>query len=1037
MDQPAQLISIPLDLGIDVSISEQGGGKGAVSMVNFDFAAEGDVVPRGTIERLPESGDVNVAPGPLLPQPTVPAHRRASTVPLEVSCIARAATSARLFAAQAATANQYTLMVMTCRDESNAAAADDPDNYLEFVVYDTSGTVLTTSLIAPGAPIADVKVTAAVSSGGLARFYVTYVDPSANTLTGTLWAFDPVALTLAGTAVTTLFSSLDAGNWCSSVHAVERNDTGLSLFIATTSSGTLRYRVVSGLDGSAAAAVNTALTSANYTEMASCHADGIITVVTGHSGGATALGIYSFNDVTFSVSTHSQTFPTITLSRRVAVVPDDIAGSTNVLAFVELTNGTDAVYCNAGIGVLTTMGEMQNIRLADAGTWIEEDDLTADNSQHRVPLIGLTSAEAIKSNFRSHVIARVFFNSVTNAPRLSSAACVAHSDSGATYGRVEFSLPHTRIGPLPKYTFDGGPVVALPVLVVTRTTADRTITADGGIDVFDRAVRLTTITANAHAHRGIVKLGPNTYIGGSVPSAWDGRNLSPAGFPLPPHSVKADDSGVTGGGLPEGTFSYKIRQHYQDMQGTIFESPVVFLPTAIQLNPATHTPQLTLYPGVLWANLFTAQTGAHFGTDIFRNPDTEESGDLTSRKAFTISSGMFSPVVVFDDTRSASNIATGELLPDPVTGAITSGPLPALNHLWCHRSRLFGVDAFDPELVRFTTEYVAPTAPLWADELSLRVTNSGGPVIGGASLGDKLVAFQENQISVSAGEGPDGRGQGSFAYPESLRGVGALAGTQGAIVEVPSGVMFVHRTGIYHLGFDLALTFPGSKLTHKIGQLAPIKRAVYLASRAQVWFLTDGTSSGSIGSPHILVWDTTRSRWTTFSSSLGPFSDVIEVSGTPYLVDRRGRLLEAHSGSSVVDLDEDGNTVEMDLSVGLPKVRANNAQKVRLRKIHISGQSDDVDLNIAVAVTTHNESRGGNSEESTATYTFDLTNEAASFQLPLRAATQRCDSLQCTISVLDPDPNLTNQLKLSMLTYELSVLPGTGKAPVSKKPAVT
>lgn len=1040
MDQPTQFVVVPLDAGIDVSVSEQGQGNGLVEMTNFDFAAQGDVRPRGEFERLAATGAVNVTPGVLFPtHATVPAHRRSSSLPIETDVFARAALSARVVGAQLGFVGGSKLLAMTCRDQTaTGTAADNPNNFIELVAYDLSGNVVASDrIINSPAPVADVKITGMVTISGVDRFILTYVRTDTNQLCKRAVWVDQSAKTLSQFSEVAVFNNVNVNQWSTSVHAVEFDATGLTVLLFTTSNGTIQYAIVPVTSGSVSSTVDTSISNPNYTEMASCHADGTITLASGHSSGSSYLGIYHVNDQTFTFSTHSKQFSGVVLQRRVAIVPDDTTGSGNTITFVELDNGVDAVLCSASLGVLSNMGELQTVRLADAGTWVEENELLTDTGSHRVPLIGLTSSEALVTNYRSHVVARTFLDA-NGLPRLAAAAIVAHSDAGGMSGVKNFTMPRTRSGPLPRYTPPGGPKLLLPVMVVTRTTADRTVIAEDAVDPFERSVRITQLEVNAHQHHGIVTLGPNTYVGGSVPSSWDGESLTPIGFPLPPHSAVVADAGSTAGGLDEGTYEYWTRQSYIDRQGTVFDSPVVFLSSAMRSNLAEHTLQLTLYPGALWSNMLDADIRARFVTEAFRNAGTLESGDTTFHKAFTISHSHIQAPVTIVDVRSAGTVATGELLPDATTGAITSGPLPALQHLWSHRSRLFGVDAYDPELIRFTTEYVAPSAPLWADALSLRVTNSGGPVVGGASLADKLVAFQENQISVSSGEGPDGRGQGAFAYPESLRGVGARPGSQGAIVEMPTGVMFVHRTGIYHLGFDLSLSFPGGKLHERLATddepLPDIHRAVYLSSRGQVWFLASGEPFGQLGTPHILVWDVQRSRWTTFSSALGPFWDVIEVGSGVYLVDTRGRLLEAHSASRMVDRDEAGNDVAMTLTGTAQKFTADDAHQVRLRKLHLSGRNG-ASANLVVSVTSWNERHEAGSSQ-TNQYTYSLPSQDTNFKVHARAVSPRANIIQCAVTI-DQTTSGTDLMRLSKLSYEVSVLPGTGKTPVSKRPTTT
>lgn len=1040
MDAPNKHpVPIPLDAGIDITVSEQAAPNGLSLLENWLFDAKGDVVPRQPFVRQTSTATTDTDPGILLPvSNTVPVHKSAGELPLETTVKARAGSGARVIAVQSAYSLGYTFVALTVRNEEPSTTSTTvPNAYIQAFLLDADYNVVLSKKLTP-ARVADVKVTATAAVSGNPTWFLSYVDPVALELYTSLATYDLGGSGLTVNLFTLRFSSVDV-EWKSSVHIVESVSFGWVLFV--WSSGTLRYQIFTVVGAPSGGSVNTTFASSAYHEMCSVRFDGFIWIVSGHAT-STSLGIYVTSDSAISVSRYAQPIGA-TPDKRAAVIPTD--GAARAAVFYELPSniGLGSFTINSG-GAVTADVTVLGVALADAGGALFEQTVTG--ATRRTGLIGFTSAEAVVTNVRSHVLVRVVYSGVLT---LSTAAILAHSDAGVFDPRrfVDAGSNVDKTGGLARYSTINDTNLELPVLYVTRTTADPSVPQGSDAwDLLDRAVRLTRVSSAAREHHGIVKLGPNTYVGGTIPLSWDGRFVTPAGFPIPPHSALVVDGGATVGALPEGEYSYYVRASYQDFAGTIFDSPSIIDPLGnSQVTVASgDTPEVTIYPSTMWTEMDRGNLDApRFRTEVFRNANPLSSGDLTWRKAFTHTHyAATTTPVTFDDVRAANFVGLGELLSTSLTGPITPGVLPALSHIWSHRSRIWGVDAYDPELVRFTTEYVAPTAPYWNDVLAIRVTNSGGPVIGGASLGDKCIAFQENQICVLAGEGPDGTGAGTFTYPEALRGVGARIGSQGAIVEVPSGVMFVHSTGIYHLGMDLALTFVGERLLPRLnidtqGLLAPIHRAVYLHGRGQVWFLTNGGASGRLGNQDVLVYDTIRQTWTALSSSLGPFSDVIETPEGVYLADMQGRLLEALGASSDVpglnDLDEDGVQYPITLRAKTQKLRVDNAHQLRVRKLHVTGSSDSVEADIQVVITTYNDSRGAGNEDSSVTHTFSLSDQGLYWQVPIRAQTQRCHFFEVDVTVENVE-SADNSLRLSSLLAEVSAIPGTGKVPASKRP---
>ena len=233
-------------------------------------------------------------------------------------------------------------------------------------------------------------------------------------------------------------------------------------------------------------------------------------------------------------------------------------------------------------------------------------------------------------------------------------------------------------------------------------------------------------------------------------------------------------------------------------------------------------------------------------------------------------------------------------------GVLESEPPPMLSQITTHRNRLIGVRS-DTSAIAFTKEVTPPLAPQWSTDFQIRVDNDAGPPIAVASLDDKIVIFQADQILVSSGPGPDNLGDGGFTTPERIAvGVGVTPGQECSVCPMPLGIMFRHRSGYYLIDKSLQVQFIGDAVRDRVDALGTVQFARYMPSEQQVWI-------GGSGTRDLLVFDGRRGRWSTYLSNAYAgatcVAGAVERDGTVYFLSNVAGGLYALVPGQWIDID--------------------------------------------------------------------------------------------------------------------------------------
>ena len=360
-----------------------------------------------------------------------------------------------------------------------------------------------------------------------------------------------------------------------------------------------------------------------------------------------------------------------------------------------------------------------------------------------------------------------------------------------------------------------------------------------------------------------------TYLASGVLAAWDGHQIVP-GAAIGPFLLNSLTASA-GAGLTAGVYNYSLVTQLTTTDGQVILSRPSE-PYAVTVSGGNLRVDVSLqnYNPALYFSRMAPE--GRIEVRVYRTT----SNDSTMHLLRVLRSDL-SATITFTDSVADTTLEAGELLYTD-GGELASDMPPPFRHIWSHRNRVMGINAEKPTQIWFTKEAATPVVPQWNAELIKNVENSGGELIAGASLGDKCVLFQRNQILIFSGEGPDALGNNdSFSTPEIIAlGIGAMDGF--SVVQVPGGIIFRSDEGFYALSQDGSVNFVGKAVLDVERAMGPTKAAAYFPSLHQAWW-------SGVDSDKILVYDTRFNRWSTLTGPWTGATGFVEYDGSVYVVD--------------------------------------------------------------------------------------------------------------------------------------------------------
>jgi hypothetical protein len=359
------------------------------------------------------------------------------------------------------------------------------------------------------------------------------------------------------------------------------------------------------------------------------------------------------------------------------------------------------------------------------------------------------------------------------------------------------------------------------------------------------------------------EIGSNLNISGGFLWMYDGYVPTEQGFHLWPDYVEAEWS-ATGGNMAaqplalENTnvYCYQVTYEWTDNQGNAFRS-APSIPVFITTTGTGVTGSVTLNIPTL---RLTYKIANPVKIVIYRWSVAQQNFFQVTSITAPLLNDMTVDSITYVDTLADSAILGNNLI--YTTGGVLEdiGP-PSTQSVALFQSRLFMVDAEDPNLLWFSKQVIEDTPVEMSDLLTIYVPptigaqGSTGNIRCLAAMDDKLILFKQDALYYINGTGPDNTGANNQFSDAIYITSNVGSANQQSIVLMPQGLMFQSDKGIWLLGRDLSTQYIGAPV-EKFTLSATVLSAIAVPGTNQVRFTMDSGIT--------LMYDYYYGQWGTF-----------------------------------------------------------------------------------------------------------------------------------------------------------------------------
>lgn len=359
------------------------------------------------------------------------------------------------------------------------------------------------------------------------------------------------------------------------------------------------------------------------------------------------------------------------------------------------------------------------------------------------------------------------------------------------------------------------------------------------------------------------EIGNNLNISGGFLWAYDGYQPVEQQFHLWPDYVEAA-ADPTVGSMTAQQYFYQATYEWSDNQGNLFRS-APSLPIGVLLAVSTsikiNVPTLRL----------TYKIRNPVKIVIYRWSTAQQSYYQVTSVLVPLLNSTTIDSVSFIDSQSDAQILGNNLI-YTTGGVLENIAPPAVSSMTLFKSRLFMIDAEDPDLLWYSKQVIQATPVETSDLLTLFVS----PTIGAQGstgrnkclwpMDDKLIISKKDALYYVVGTGPDNTGANNdFSDPIFIASTVGCE-NQSSIVFIPAGTMFESDKGIWLLGRDLSTNYIGAPV-EAFTQGARVLSAINVPGTNQVRFTMD--------SGFTLMYDYFYGQW-------GVFKNIPAISSTLY-----------------------------------------------------------------------------------------------------------------------------------------------------------
>ncbi len=380
-----------------------------------------------------------------------------------------------------------------------------------------------------------------------------------------------------------------------------------------------------------------------------------------------------------------------------------------------------------------------------------------------------------------------------------------------------------------------------------------------------------------------VEIGNTLNLTGGFLWTYDGYAPVENDFFLWPDSIEATTS-TTGGFLTAQEYFYQVLYEWTDNQGNPYRSapsiPISITTTGATSSNTINIPTLRLTYKIANPVKITVYRWSQGQQDYF---------EVTS-----ILTPLFNNTAVdsvqFVDTLADTSIL-GNALIYTTGGVVEDVGAPSFNALTLFDSRIWGIDAEDPNLLWYSKQVIEAVPVEMSDLFTLYIApsisaqGSTGETKCISPMDDKLILFKRDALYYINGTGPDNTGANSqYSQPTFIAStVGST--NQQSIVYTPDGLMFQSDKGIWLLDRGLNTSYIGAPV-EDFTLDATVESAINIPGTNQIRF----TMSSGV----TLMYDYYFGQW-------GTFVNVPAISSTLYqnlhtYIDQYGRVFQETPG---------------------------------------------------------------------------------------------------------------------------------------------
>jgi hypothetical protein len=385
--------------------------------------------------------------------------------------------------------------------------------------------------------------------------------------------------------------------------------------------------------------------------------------------------------------------------------------------------------------------------------------------------------------------------------------------------------------------------------------------AQTGANLVSFAINITAIDA--------VELANTLNFTGGFGWMYDGMLPVENNFFLYPDSVGLAGSTASGGGLTLlGTYYYQVCYEWMDNQGNLHRS-TPSVTTSLALTGTQNTITLSIAPlGLTYK--------ASVKVMIYRASTATATFYLVTPPTATpvLNNPAASAWITYVDKAADSSIVGNTIL-YTTGGTVGDTNGPASNIMTSFDTRLWMVDAEDPNILWYSKQVIGATPVEMSDLFTLYVAPTVGSLSTGgitaiAAMDEKLIIFKGGATSQAIfyinGNGPDNTGANS-QYSEPIFITSTVGcNTQASIVLTPAGLMFQSAKGIWLLDRNLQTSYIGAAV--EAFNNYTVLSAVNVPAQNQARFIL---SNGMT-----LMYDYFYGVWGTFTNTPGISSTIYQ-----------------------------------------------------------------------------------------------------------------------------------------------------------------